>query len=387
VPAPPTGGELWPWQEPWEGTEVLEPWEEIPVRASLADRADADLQGSWRITVTSAFPYSGGTTLTGMVGLTLAGMRAEPVLAVDLQPGPDADTDAGMDGGGGRSAGDIRGDGLAARVGSSGPATIADVARHGEHGGAPAELRTMINSRGGGVFDLDVLPLRRTAGGPGTGAVVPADDTVTSTALRTVLGLLAHAYPLVLIDAPAEAPLSPAAVRAADVVVIVTLAAPADLDATLAALRDPDGLLPPRDGAGPRSPVLIAVVSPRRGRWSPRTRSAASRLARRADGLVRIPYDPRLDPSRNTPVRIPRLRRRTRRSYLRLAAVIVDTLGALAAAETEASQTPAGGPLGIPKHGTQPGVSFDDLRSAKAPACIAGPDRPGGPPPAGKEPR
>jgi len=255
-----------------------------------------------------------------------------------------------------------------------------------------------------GVRNLDVLPVVRPAGDPGDpadGAVVPTDDLVTPTALREVLGAVSHAYPLILIDAPAKAPLTPEAVHAADLVVLVTLATAADLESVLADLENPDGQLahlgiraseppggPDADGPAADAPfartgrpaVIAAVVSPRRGRPSPRTRTAAARLASQVDGMVRIPYDPRLDPSRRTPVRIPRLRWATRRACLRLAATAVDTLIALAEAETRTM--PAGPPLapGSPRaehaipsassspqqratdHPSTPGVSFGDLR-------------------------
>jgi hypothetical protein len=159
----------------------------------------------------------------------------------------------------------------------------------------------------------------------------------------------------------------------------------------------------PIDASG-RPAIIAAVVSPRRGRPSPRTRTAAARLARQVDEVVRIPYDPRLDPSRRTPVRIPRLRWATRRSYLRLAAATVDALVSLADAETEATHGGEGAPAGegsdraiptateVPRtadadHAEARGVSFGDLRSGTTPTRVTGSDRPGGQPPAGKEPR
>jgi hypothetical protein len=84
--------------------------------------------------------------------------------------------------------------------------------------------------------------------------------------------------------------------------------------------------------------VLAAVVSTRRGRWSPRTRAAALRLSRQATIVIRVPHDPRLDSAaagaggpgepgqdavRAVPVR--RMRRATRRAFVELAAAIVDT--------------------------------------------------------------
>ncbi|ETA02758.1 ATPase involved in chromosome partitioning [Frankia casuarinae] len=402
----------------------LEPWEEIPVRLSLRDRARIPLPGSWRIAVTSLFPYSGTTTLAGVVGLTLAGVRAQPVLAVDLWPGespggaPSSPVGAGTE-----DEDEPRGDPLAIRVGAAGTTTVADVARRQASDSTVTDLPLMISGRpAGSTRDLDVLPVRRGVGGGsdrhgggGSGdeaaAVVPADDTVAPTGLRSVLGLLAHSYPLVLVDAPAKAPLTPAALQAADLIILVTLATAADLEATLTGLRTL------RDAAGGGSarhggPMIVAaMIAPRRGRPSPRTRAAAARLGRQVDTLIRIPYDARLDPSRHTPVRIPRLRRRTRRAYLQLAAAAVEALFTLAKAEvtaaagavdqpgaaaggaveavtTRADSGASGGPRATTEdHPAAQGVSFGDLRSPTAPTRIAGPDRPGGPPPVGKEPR
>ncbi|ONH26775.1 MinD/ParA family ATP-binding protein [Pseudofrankia asymbiotica] len=303
----------------------LAPWDEIPLRESLADRASTELPGSWRIGVTSAFPYSGATTLVGILGLVLTGARGESVLAVDLRPRtwPDEDPD------------EPRGDPLCSRVGLPGDVTVADIARR--RGGASGALRELIGDPARpGTPELEVVPLCRgegaTSGAPG--AVVPADDTVTPGMLRTALSHLTRAYPLVLVDAPVEAPLSPTALRASDLIVVVSLAASADLDRTAAALRDPAAPLLPVDAQGRRPPVIVAVVSPRRGRWSPRTRAAAGRLTRHVDTLVRIPYESRLDPSRRAPVRIPRLRASTRRSYLHLGAAVVERLVRLAAEES-----------------------------------------------------
>jgi cellulose biosynthesis protein BcsQ len=383
----------------------------------VRDRARIPLPGSWRITVTSLFPYSGTTTLAGVIGLTLTGMRAHPVLAVDLWPGESPDP-AGAP----ASSADEdepRGDPLTSRVGSAGTTSVTDVLRHQAGDGSPAELHLMISGqRSGSARDLDVLPVRRDAGHLAR-APQPADDAadrdvpavaiedqpVTPGGLRSVLGLLAHSYPLVLVDAPTEAPLTDAAVEAADLVVLVTLATAADLEATLMRLRAFREASGGHLTGGGAPPIVAAIVAPRRGRPSPRTRAAAARLGRQVEALVRIPYDPRLDPSRHTPVRIPRLRRRTRRAYLRLAAATVENLFILAKAEVGASAATGeraavaargaaepvmtrtqsgatGGPSATTgDHEASTGVSFGDLRSPTAPSRIAGPDRPGEPRP------
>ncbi|MCM3925421.1 hypothetical protein ND748_27600, partial [Frankia sp. AiPs1] len=412
---PASDGQLRPWEQARRGAGGLQPWEEIPVRLSVRDRARIPLPGSWRITVTSLFPYSGTTTLAGVIGLTLTGVRAHPVLAVDLWPG---EFPAGVTApASGDNEEEPRGDPLTSRVGSAGTTTVADVVRYQAADGSAPELRLMISGRrSGGARDLDVLPVRPDAGqitadsppvddgpaGQDAPAVPSGTQPVTPTGLRSTLGLLAHSYPLVLVDAPTGAPLTEVAVEAADLVVLTTLATAADLEATLMrlrAFREAPGRRQTRDG-GP--PIVAAIVAPRRGRPSPRTRAAAARLGRQVDSLVRIPYDARLDPSRHTPVRIPRLRRRTRRAYMRLAAATVESLFALAKAEVAAppaaGERPAGpapeaigpvtartgagatsGPASTTgDHPTPPGVSFGDLRSPTAPSRIAGPDRPGG---------
>ncbi|WP_157735227.1 hypothetical protein [Pseudofrankia inefficax] len=307
----------------WDDGDGLADWDEIPLRESLPDRAAVDLPGSWRIGITSAFPYSGTTTLVGILGLVLAGARGESVLAIDLCPAvwPDEEPE------------EPRGDPLCPRVGLAGDVTVADVARRRDS--PAAGLRALLHASGDTAPALEVVPLSRSqAPAAGGAAVVPADDTVTPGMLRTALGQLTRAYPLVLVDAPVAAPLSPTALRAADLIVVVSLAAPADLDRTAAALRDPAAPLLPVDKDGRRPPVIVAVVSPRRGRWSPRTRAAAGRLARHVDTIVRIPYESRLDPSKRAPIRIPRLRGSTRRSYLRLGVAVVESLLRLAAEET-----------------------------------------------------
>lgn len=322
------------------------PWDEIPLRASLADRAAADLPGSWRIGVTSAFPYSGTTTLVGILGLVLAGARGENVLAVDLRPGawPDEDPD------------EPRGDPLCPRVGLPGDVTVTDIARR--RNTAPGALRELIGGPAARrrAPELDAVPISRGEGTTGSpGAMVPMDDTVTPGMLRTALGHLTRAYRLVLVDAPVHAALTPTGLRVSDLVVVVSLAAPADLDRTAAALRDPAAPLLRADARGRRPPVIVAVVSPRRGRWSPRTRAAAGRLAKHVDALVRIPYESRLDPSRRAPVRIPRLRASTRRSYLHLGVVVVERLVRLAAEESAKTAATA--------HGTTQGSTPETLRT------------------------
>jgi hypothetical protein len=265
--------------------------------------------------------------LVGILGLVLAGARGESVLAVDLRPSTWPDEDAS----------EPRGDALCPRVGLPGDVTVADIAR--QRGGAPSALRELISldtTPRRPAAELEVVPLSRGDAPPAAGstAVVPADDLVTPGMLRTALGQLTRAYPLVLVDAPVDAPLSPAALRASNLVVVVSLAAPADLDRTAAALRDPAAPLLPVDREGRRPAVIVAVVSPRRGRWSPRTRAAAGRVAKQASAVVRIPYESRLDPSRRAPVRIPRLRASTRRAYLHLGVCVVEALARLAAEET-----------------------------------------------------
>jgi MinD-like ATPase involved in chromosome partitioning or flagellar assembly len=379
-----TGTELWPWQEPWETGGDLEPWEELPIRLSAADRAAAALDGSWRVVVTSLFAGSGVTTVTAVLGMVLADVRGDGVVAVDVavDAGPGvsgpalpgavggasgADAAAGgggeLDGAGDTGEGRAAGVGLARRLGAQAATTVAALARHRRDGRPPREAAALVAGADGplpGVLDVVAARMADTKPtGGASGLLVPTDDLFTPTALRSALGLLAGSYTLLLLDVPGTSPPAATALRGADVVVLVVLATPADLDAAAADLRDPDGL-PGRLTEPP--PAVVAVVVPaRRGRWSPQTRAAAARLGRRVDRLVRIPYDVRLDVDAGSPTKIGRLRRRSRRAFLRLAADIVDLLADEAAerggGETAASAAPVHAHAG--DHGYSPGVSSD----------------------------
>ncbi|WP_131771215.1 MinD/ParA family ATP-binding protein [Candidatus Protofrankia californiensis] len=404
VREPRSSRELWPWQEPWRDVNDLEPWEEIPIRESLADRVAAPLEGSWRIAVTSLIRGSGRTTVTAMLGMTLANIRAEPVVALDISGDlertetiGDLDTDAGF------SAS------LAERVGVRPSATLSDlvadsISYRARRGGTPRparEIRWLISGDAGGTSTpvaaaggLDVLPAYRptgvhhptgayhpagqaASGGPGatgpSGAVaVPFSDTKTQPAPLVAAGMpgpptpqvlaaglrtLEQAYPLVLVDTPLDWDTQFASItlRDADVILLVVPALPSDLAEASAALRDTTSLRARR--AGPPPMVIVAAMSVRRGRWSPQTRSAAAKLARRVDAMVRIPYDMRLDdevpdhtrtgrrhsagaaPGSRTPIAFSRLRWRSRRAFLRLAATIVDACGDLGNADLESGES------------------------------------------------
>ena len=387
--------ELRPWQEPFDGAGDLEPWEEIPVRLSPTDRAGAALDGSWRVAVTSLFAGSGTTTVTAGLGLVLADVRGEDVVAVDaslardlVSKGGPADQSLAAD-----AVPATFGISLTRRLGAQPATTISGLARHRTDPFPPADMVMLVTGtespRETAALDVvaaRVADLRNDRRQPG--ALVATDDLVTPTALRAALRLLSEGYPLVLLDAPGDSPLTPTVLRGADVVVLVVLATPTDLDAAAADLRDPDGIAA-RLGEPP-PPVIAVVVSARRGRWSPQTRAAAARLSRRVDGLIRLPYDVRLDNDTGAPTPIGRLRRRSRRAFLGLAAVLVDALvdeaDTLAASDGDgeqqanAEETETSG-WDLEKGS---GVSSDHLRST-SPIGDA-PDRPGGNPPARKDP-
>jgi cellulose biosynthesis protein BcsQ len=314
-------------QDRRDAPDVLDPHDEIPIRLSLTDRAGADLAGSWRIVVTSLFAGSGATTVTAALGLVFADVRGHGVVAVDtdaprqLPGGHDGDGD---------EENQVFGVSLARRLGAPAATTVSTLARRRRESLAPEQVASLVSvaSANSGPRVLDVVTARRVdsrhATGGAPGAVVPVDDVVTPTAFRSALGVLGEAYSLILLDAAGDSPLTPSALQMANIVLLVVLASPADLDAAVAELRDPDGM--PCQFGDPRPIVVAVVVSARRGRWSPQTRAAAARLRRRVDLLVRVPYDTRLDADAGSPTKIGRLRRSSRRAFLSLAADVVDIL-------------------------------------------------------------
>ncbi len=314
---------LWPWPEPVIADVSLEPWEEIPVREPLIDRAAAPLSGSRRIAVVSIGPRVGRTTITAAAGLELAGARREAVVAVDPSAEPAANEPAW-------SAP------LASRVGvfPTGNARVlvsarADLASFGDvrrlvggSTGAVGRDWSGEDEVGGGWPEsgsygegLDVLPVR----GLRRDGLAPLD-------LRDLNGALTDLdswYPLVLVDCPAglDDTVTSAVLTESHAVVLVTRATPADLREAVDAVVALTGS--PAAGNGSPPVVIVAVTSLRRGRWSPRTRAAASALGGHVSGLVRIPYDRTL--AGQGTIRGPRSRRRTRKAFLRLAATIVES--------------------------------------------------------------
>ncbi len=375
-----------------------------------------------------------------MIGLTLAGVRDEPVVALDMAGDLEREQ-AADDTGPETEFGAL----LADRVGANPSTTVSELvadavsyrARRGGKSRSVSEIRRLINSGsgndstgGGAAAGLDVLPAHRlprlpgaapTAVGPtrsgiDTLALVPAAmaGPLTPQVLAAAFGVVEQAYPLVLVDAPLdwEAPMASVAVKDADVIVLVVPALPGDLAEASATMRGSGGFPGRRADLSPM--VIVAVMSVRRGRWSPQTRSAAAKLARRVDAMVRIPYDARLDDTlmdRARPdqgpvtgrthgagrihgagrthgagrggnvdrehddhTRIPfsRLKWRTRRAFLRLAAIIVDgcvDLGGTDPGNGESNGTSvAKAPTSHDRVST-PGVLSDDLRADLAPGA------------------
>jgi hypothetical protein len=327
-------------REPWDAEDDLQPWEEIPIRLSPVDRAGADLAGSWRVVVTSLFAGSGTTTVTAALGSVLADIRGGGVVAVDVNV-PDPSPGESSDGRAGGDPEPAPGVSLTRRLGTPAATTISALARHRRRGCSPEDVASLVTGAGidpagtGGPGTrlasgtLDVVAVRvadtRPPSAATRGALMPTDDVATPTSLRSALSLLGKAYPLVLLDAAGNGPLVAAALRGADVVILVVLANPPDLDAAAEELRDSVGL-PSLLATEPPPVVIAVVVSARRGRWSPQTRAAVARLRRRVDGVVRVPYDVRLDADAGSPTKIGRLRRSSRRAYLTLASDIVDIL-------------------------------------------------------------
>ncbi|WP_420848623.1 MinD/ParA family ATP-binding protein, partial [Protofrankia coriariae] len=398
IRGPRGGRELWPWQEPWDDATELAPWEEIPIRESLADRVAAPLEGSRRIAVTSLIGGSGRTTVTAMLGMTLAGIRAEPVVALDISGDLERVTATGD------SDAEVEfGASLAERVGVRPSVTLSDLvadaisyrARRGGTPRPPREIRWLIGGDAVGAATpaqatagFDVLPAYRptdapqpagratpgetAAPAPGSAVAAPASDTGTQPAPLVAAGIpgpptpqvlaaglrtLEQTYPLVLVDTPLDWDSKFASITLgdADVILLVVPALPSDLAETSAAIRGAAALR--AHSTGPRPAVIVAAVSVRRGRWSPQTRSAAAKLARRVDALVRIPYDTRLDdelpdhahgaarhrpgslPGGRPPIVFSRVRWRSRRAFLRLAATVIDACDDPDSAEPERNES------------------------------------------------
>jgi MinD-like ATPase involved in chromosome partitioning or flagellar assembly len=347
----------WPWQEPFPDVDQLAAWEEIPVRERLTDRVATVVRGSFRVAVVSLRAGAGRTTITAATGLTLTEVRGEPVVAVDTASSPGADPDAAEPGDGM----------LLGEPGAAGPLAV-------RAGASPtADAHVLVSARA----DLDSLPAVRrlisgtstgTFVGPGTVAVRGSRATTPGRALATrggpsasqahagsgldvlpVRGLdrsglapleiddlrhaltdLAHWYPLVLVDCVAglDDPATAAVLAEADVIVLVTRATPADLREAMEVVADlgtrtvgtHDGNA--GDDASFVPGLVAAVISPRSGRASPRTRRAVAALAGQVDGLVRVPYDSRLAGCATIKGHAPR--RRTRTAFLRLAAEVIE---------------------------------------------------------------
>ncbi len=213
---------------------------------------------------------------------------------------------------------------------------------------------------------------------------------LTPQVLASAFSTLEPVYPLVLVDAPLDwtSPLASLTLGGAGVIVLVVPALPGDLAEAAAALRGSDG--PRTRHGGPAPTVIVAALSVRRGRWSPQTRSAAAKLARRVDAMVRIPYDTRLDDTvtealrtrpgnsakqgdnagrgqcNAVPIPFSRLRWRSRRAFLRLAATVVDACrdpDDISVDNNETDDTAAVHSHAIHDRSSVPGVSSDDLRA------------------------
>lgn|GEM_PF-3393615 len=328
------------------GDGALEPWEWLPVREAAADRAAEPLAGSWRVAFASTTHGGGCTTTTAAAALMLTRLRREPIVAIDLA------SENADDAGGDPTA-------LAGRVGLRPRATVAEflatLRDRAETEIAHPPLSLLRHLIGGQVLagatadevpGVDVLPTSLARSEP---SAAGADRPW---ALVDAAGkILREGYPLVFLEAGTlgSSPMVRPSLASADVVVLVVPARASAITAASNLLREADGLV----GDPTRAPAVIAaVVSTRRGRWSPRTRGAALRLSRLVTAVVRVPYDPRLGPfgaarrpgagpGRSTggsAVPLRRVRRGTRRAFVELAAAIVDTC---VEAETAAENTPA----------------------------------------------
>lgn len=148
----------------------------------------------------------------------------------------------------------------------------------------------------------------------------PTTPGATPDEVREAVAEVERWYPLVLLDCAAgwDHPVTAAATRSADALILVSRASAADLVAAEEALT--------ALAASGRTPLaataLAAVVHTSRGGPHPQVRPHLARLAGRARAVVQIPYDPGLAAGR--PITYARLRHRTRTALLRLGVALVE---------------------------------------------------------------
>ncbi|HMA47940.1 MAG TPA: hypothetical protein VKP11_12225 [Frankiaceae bacterium] len=189
-----------------------------------------------------------------------------------------------------------------------------------------ASLREMVRVR---AQLRSLSDVRRYLGRSGRSAVEvlagvrgPQASGATPEEVREAIAEVERWYPLVLLDCAAgwDHPVTAAATRSADALILVSRATAADLVAAEEALA----ALAACGRARLAATTLAAVVHTSRGGPQSQVRPQLARLAGRARAVVQIPYDPGLAAGR--PITYARLRRRTRTGFLRLGVALVEQL-------------------------------------------------------------
>jgi MinD-like ATPase involved in chromosome partitioning or flagellar assembly len=248
----------------------------------LEERAGTPVRRPTVVAVTGVGGGAGRTTVTAMLGATLATVRRQPVVAVDASAQP-----VGM---------------LASRLERTTSATV-------------HELRAGVRRMGGrgaaACLNVDPSGLLVLAGGRPAAARL-----LDSATLAAAVGALTAWYPLLLLDlppAPGDAAWSWVQNRAAVVVFVVRAAAP---DLTLLAETLP--VLERAGMAAPGGRTVVVINQSVPGQLPREARLAAQLVAARVRSTVRLRFDGRLADGQR--IRLSRLSRRSRNCALRLAA-------------------------------------------------------------------
>jgi MinD-like ATPase involved in chromosome partitioning or flagellar assembly len=250
------------------------------VDTEYEERLQRPFHGVRHIVVLGCTGGAGQTVTALMVGHTFAQYCGEPIVAVDINPGPGA---------------------LARRTRSQTPETLTGLITHADQ---VTSLTTMRRYTSRAKSGLDVVAA-------GKNPVQALDDRDYALAVRT----LDHFYSVTLLDAAAA--IVARVLPYADQVVLV---APASSDAARAVQMTFEWL----DGHGydelrSRAVTVVNGVS----RRSMRDAEQAESVARgRCRALVRIPWDDHLSLDRSPRNELKSLRTPTRRAYLALAGVV-----------------------------------------------------------------
>jgi MinD-like ATPase involved in chromosome partitioning or flagellar assembly len=258
------------------------------------------LPGPRRIVVLGCTSGAGQTATTIMLGLMLASIRAQPVAALDLNPGEGSLTRQ-----------------LRVRPTTTVMELLANAAATARATGGPA----IIADRGLEARGLEVVAL--------------GDDRMSFRALDEsdyiqLVSLLAQRYALTVID-PAASSVA-RVLRVADQLVLV---APASADAPRAVAMTHEWL--DEHGHVELAAHAVTVINGVSKRSMPDVLQAENMARGRCRAIVRVPWDDQLDADRGQAAGTASLRPQTRHAYTALAGVTIAGLAALADA-AEASR-------------------------------------------------